>query len=203
MPQIEEIGIYIKGLWLLILGDRSGFDWLDISASGVWRSFAAFLWCLPAMAVGWGAWRLFYLAQMPDGTETGLVFILKLFLVDTVIWIVPLIIIAALAKPLGYGAMLAPIVITTNWLSVPMAYAMAVPLALRLVLPGSEGLSYLLSFILLIVNFTAIFRLVKTIASGQMLLASAISALLILLPLMLSNALPDLFGLMPVYAAVQ
>ncbi|OBZ96826.1 membrane protein [Pararhizobium polonicum] len=203
MPQIEEIGIYIKGLWLLIIGDRSGFGWLDISAAGVWRSFAAFLWCLPAMAVGWGAWRLFYLAQMPSGTEAGLLFILKLFLVDVVIWVLPLILIAVLAKPLGYEEMLAPLVITTNWLSVPMSYAMAFPLALRLVLPGSEGLSSLLSFIFLVVNFTAIFRLVKTIANGQLLLASAISALLILLPLMLSDVVPELFGLVPVYAAAQ
>ena len=34
MPQIEEVGAYLKGIWLLILGDRSGFDWLDITAAG-------------------------------------------------------------------------------------------------------------------------------------------------------------------------
>lgn len=201
MPQIEEIGFYLKGLWLLILGDRSGFDWLDISASGVWRSFAAFLWCLPAMAVGWAAWRLFYLEQMPQGTETGLLFIVKLLLVDIAMWIVPLILVAMLAKPLGYADLLAPIIVTTNWLSVPTVYAMAVPLTIRLVIPGAEGLAYLLSFLLLIANFTAIFRLIKTIASDQLLLASAISALLILPSLMLSEALPRLLGVMPVYAA--
>ena len=200
MPQIDEVGVYIKGVWLLIRGDRSGFDWLDISAGGLWRSFAAFLWCLPAMAVGWAAWRLFYLGQMPTGTEAGLAFILKLALVDVLIWIAPLLLITVLARPLGFDDMLAPVVITTNWLSVPMVYAMAVPLALRLLLPGSEGLSYLLSFILLVVNFTAIFRLVRTIAGEQLLLACAISALLILLPLMLSDVLPTWFGLMPVYA---
>jgi hypothetical protein len=201
MPQIEEIGYYIKGLWLLILGDRSGFDWLDISASGVWRSFAAFLWCLPAMAVGWAAWRVFYLEQMPQGTATGLPFIVKLFLIDVTIWIVPLVLVAMLAKPLGFADLLASIVITTNWLSVPIVYAMAVPLTIRLVIPDAEGLAYLLSFLLLIANFTAIFRLIKTIASDQLLLASAISALLILPSLMLSEALPRLLGVMPIYAA--
>jgi len=201
MPQIEEIGAYLKGVWLLILGDRSGFDWLDITVTGVWRSFAAFLWCLPAMAVGWAAWRLFYLEQMPTGTETGLGFILKLFLVDMTMWIVPLVLVAVLAKPLGYGDMLASIIISTNWLAVPTVYAMAVPLAIRLVIPGGQGLAYLLSLILLLVNFTVIFRLVKTVTNNQLLLASAISALLILPSLMLSEALPPLLGLMPVYPA--
>ncbi|WP_276119315.1 hypothetical protein [Pararhizobium qamdonense] len=201
MPQIEEIGAYLKGVWLLILGDRSGFDWLDITVTGVWRSFAAFLWCLPAMAVGWAAWRLFYLEQMPTGTETGLGFILKLFLVDMTMWIVPLVLVALLAKPLGYGDMLASIIISTNWLAVPTVYAMAVPLAIRLVIPGGQGLAYLMSLILLLVNFTVIFRLVKTVTNNQLLLASAISALLILPSLMLSEALPPLFGLMPVYPA--
>lgn len=197
MPQIEEIGNYIKGIWLLVLGDRSGFDWLDITALGVWRSFAAFLWCLPAMAVGWAAWRLYYLANMPQGAETGLVFILKLLFVDMAMWVVPLVFVAALAKPLGYGELLAPIIITSNWLAVPIVYAMAVPLAIRLVIPNSEGLTSLLSLILLLANFTAIFRLVKTIAKDQTLLASALSALLILPSLMLSESLPRVLGLMP------
>jgi hypothetical protein len=197
MPQIEEIGNYVKGIWLLVLGDRSGFDWLDITALGVWRSFAAFLWCLPAMAVGWAAWRLYYLANMPQGAETGLVFILKLLFVDMAMWVVPLVFVAALAKPLGYGELLAPIIITSNWLAVPIVYAMAVPLAIRLVIPNSEGLTSLLSLILLLANFTAIFRLVKTIAKDQTLLASALSALLILPSLMLSESLPRVLGLMP------
>jgi len=197
MPQIEEVGNYIKGLWLLILGDRSGFDWLDITALGVWRSFAAFLWCLPAMAVGWAAWRLYYLANMPQGAETGLVFILKLLFVDMAMWVVPLVLVAALAKPLGYAELLAPIIITSNWLAVPIVYAMAVPLAIRLVIPNSEGVTSVLSLILLLANFAAIFRLVKTIAKDQTLLASALSALLILPSLMLSESLPRVLGLMP------
>lgn len=197
MPQIEEVGNYIKGVWLLILGDKTGFDWLDITALGVWRSFAAFLWCLPAMAVGWAAWRLYYLANMPQGAETGLIFILKLLFVDMAMWVVPLVLVAALAKPLGYGELLAPIIITSNWLAVPTVYAMAVPLAIRLVIPNSEGMTSVLSLILLLANFTAIFRLVKTIANNQTLLASALSALLILPWLMLGESLPRLLGLMP------
>lgn len=198
MPQIEEIGAYIRGLWLLISGDKTGFDWLDISATGVWRSFAAILWCLPAMAVSWGAWRLYYLANMPVGSDAGLIFILKLLLVDLATWILPLVLLAALARPLGYGEYLAVIIIATNWLWVPVFYVMAVPAAIRLILPGSEGLTSLLSLILLIAAFTAVFRLMKTITNNQTLLASALSALLILPSLMLGEGLQRYLELMPV-----
>ena len=197
MPQIDEVGAYVRGIWLLIQGNRDGYGWLDISASGVWRSFAAFLWCLPAMAVSWGAWRLFYLANMPVGTETGLVFILKLLFVDLAAWIFPLLLLAALARPLGYGNLLAVIIVATNWLCVPVFYAMAVPAAIRLVIPGSDGLTSLLSLILLITAFAAIFRLVKTIADDQTLLACALTALLVLPSLILGESLQRALGLMP------
>ncbi len=198
MPQIEEVGAYIRGIWLLIFGDKSGYDWLDITALGVWRSFAAILWCLPAMAVSWGAWRLYYLANMPVGSEAGLPFILKLLLVDLATWILPLLLMAALAKPLGYAEHLAVIIIATNWLWVPVFYAMAVPAAMRLILPGSEGLTSLLSLILLMAAFMAVFRLMKTIANNQTLLAAALSSLLILPSLMLGEGLQRYFGLMPI-----
>lgn len=197
MPQIDEVGAYVRGIWLLIQGKRDGYDWLDISVSGVWRSFAAFLWCLPAMAVSWGAWRLFYLANMPPGTETGLVFILKLLLVDLAAWMFPLLLVAALARPLGYGEFLAAIVVATNWLCVPVFYAMAVPAAIRLVIPGSGGLTSLLSLILLITAFAAIFRLIKTIANDQTLLACTLTALLVLPSLILGESLQRALGLMP------
>lgn len=198
MPQIEEIAAYLKGVWLLVLGDRSGLEWLDITAIGVWRSFAAFLWCLPAMAVSWGAWRLYYLANMPVDSGAGLLFILKLFLVDLATWILPLVLMAVLAKPLDYADHLAVIIIATNWLWVPVFYVMAVPAAIRLILPGSEGLTSLLSLILLMAAFTAVFRLMKTITSNQTLLAVALSALLILPSLMLGEGLQRYLGLMPV-----
>ncbi|WP_275788049.1 hypothetical protein [Pararhizobium gei] len=197
MPQIEEIVSHLRGVWLLIKCDRSGYDWLDISASGVLRSLAAFLWCLPPMAIGWATWRLFYLANMPEGAATGVIFIVKLFVIDSAMWFVPLIIVAALARPLGFAEILAPVVIATNWLSVPIVYAMAVPSALQLVIPGSGDILGLFPIILLIVNFVLIFRLMRTIAKDQLLLASVLTGLLTLTPLMLNVRLPYLLGVMP------
>lgn len=197
MPQIEEIGSYLKGIWLLLTGKPEGFAFLDITAVGFWRSFAAMLWCLPAMAVSWSAWRLYYLSNMPTGTLAGPSFIFKLALVDLASWMVPLLLIALLARPLGYGRQLAPIVIATNWLSVPIFYALSVPAALRLTVPGSDGLTSLLSLILLVLAFTAVFRLFKAIISEHTLLATTLSALYILPSLMVGEALQRFFQLLP------
>ena len=197
MPQIDEVLHYVKGLWLLVLGRKEGFGFLDITANGVWRSFAAILWCLPVMAVSWSASRLFYLANMPDGTQVGLAFFVKLLIVDLATWILPLVLIAVLAKPLGYADLLAGIIVTTNWLSVPIFYVMALPIALRLVIPGSEGVTSLLSLVTLVTAFTAIYRLLKAIAGDQTLLAVALTAMFILPSLMVGEVLQQVFDLVP------
>ncbi len=197
MPQLEEVGIYLKGVWLLLCGDQRGYDALDLSTNGVLRSFAAFLWCLPAMAVSWGAWRLYYLANMPEGTSAGLPFILKLLVIDVAAWFLPLLLIAFLAKPLAYTEILADIIVATNWLSLLVFYAMAVPAAIRLVIPGSDGLTAMLSLIALMLSFTAIFRLMKIIAGNHTLLASALTALFILPSLIVGELLQRAMGLFP------
>ncbi|MDQ0318744.1 hypothetical protein QO002_000882 [Pararhizobium capsulatum DSM 1112] len=197
MPQLEEIGTYLKGIWLLLSGDKRGFDYLDLSAIGVWRSFASILWCLPAMAVSWGAWRLYYLANMPQGTPAGLTFILKLFLIDLSAWVLPLALIAVLARPLAYSEILADVIVTSNWISLPIFYAMAVPAAIRLVIPGSEGLTALLSLVTLVVSFAAVFRLIKTIASPHALLAFALTTLSILPSLIIGELMQRALGLFP------
>lgn len=198
MPQLDEIGIYLRGVWMLVLGKPEGFDWLDLSASGVWRSFAAILWCLPAMAVSWSAWRMFYLANMPDGSTAGLAFIAKLFIVDVATWILPILLIVLLARPLGYGQALGAIIVVTNWLSIPTFYGMAFPAAIRLVVPGSEGLTGMLSLIALVAIIVAIFRVLKVITGGdQTLLAATLSALFILPSLMIGEMLQRSFGLLP------
>ncbi|WEZ84733.1 hypothetical protein P6U16_09325 [Rhizobium sp. 32-5/1] len=144
-----------------------------------------------------GAWRLFYLSNMPPVTETGILFIAKLFVIDIVAWIFPLMLIAILAKPLSYDGELAAIIVSSNWLSVPIFYAMAVPAAIRLVVPESDGLTGLLSLLFLITVFAVIFRLMKTITNNQVLLASALTLMFILPSFMIGERLQTYFGLMP------
>lgn len=197
MPGLEEVQRYLTGIWLLVRGRQEGFSWLDLSADGVLRSFWAIVWCLPAMAVTWASWRLFYLSNMPAGTSTGPGFFVKLMAVDVIGWMLPLILIALLAKPLGFSRALGPIITTTNWLSLPLSYAVALPAALRLTLPGAEGITGLLWLLLFVLAIAALFRLMRIITGGQALLAAALTSIFILPPFIVGQQLQSLFGLMP------
>jgi hypothetical protein len=197
MPRLEEVLVYIKGLWLLIQGNREGFRWLDISESGLWRSFTAILWSLPALAVGWASWRLYYLSTMPSGTTVGLGFVVKLFVVDLAAWLLPVALTLILSRPLDFTAFVVPVIVTTNWLQVPLSYAMAVPAAILLLVPGGQDVAVLLSFLLLFVNAALLFRLLRTVTANQNLLAAALAALFLLSPLMIVQSLQRLLGVMP------
>ncbi|MEI3850584.1 MULTISPECIES: hypothetical protein [unclassified Ensifer] len=197
MPLLDEVLAYIKGLWLLAQGNEEGFRWLDFSESGLWRSFTSMLWCLPAIAVTWASWRFYYLSVMPAGTTIGFGFIFKLLVVDLVSWLLPLVLIAILSRPLGFAGAVVPIVVTTNWLSVPLSYAMAIPAAMRLIIPGSQGLTSLIWLALLVVSVAVLFRLLRMITGNQMLLASALTALFLLPSMMIGDLLQRFFGLIP------
>ncbi|MGT2441784.1 hypothetical protein ACU4I5_03345 [Ensifer adhaerens] len=197
MPQLDEVLAYIRGLWLLAQGNEEGFRWLDFSESGLWRSFTSMLWCLPAIAVTWASWRLYYLSVMPDGTTIGIGFIFKLLVVDLVSWLLPLVLIAILSRPLGFAGAVVPIVVTTNWLSVPLSYAMAVPAAIRVVIPGSQGLTSFIWLTLLVISVAVLFRLLRMVTGNQTLLASALTALFLLPSMMIGDLLQRFFGLIP------
>ncbi|MBW0366018.1 hypothetical protein [Ensifer adhaerens] len=197
MPLLDEVLAYIRGLWLLAQGNEEGFRWLDFSESGVWRSFTSMLWCLPAIAVTWASWRLYYLSVMPDGTTIGIGFIFKLLVVDLVSWLLPLVLIAMLSRPLGFAGAVVPIVVTTNWLSVPLSYAMAVPAAIRVVIPGSQGLTSFIWLTLLVISVAVLFRLLRMVTGNQTLLASALTALFLLPSMMIGDLLQRFFGLIP------
>ncbi|ANK71207.1 MULTISPECIES: hypothetical protein [Ensifer] len=197
MPLLDEVLAYIRGLWLLAQGNEEGFRWLDFSESGLWRSFTSMLWCLPAIAVTWASWRLYYLSVMPDGTTIGIGFIFKLLVVDLVSWLLPLVLIAILSRPLGFAGAVVPIVVTTNWLSVPLSYAMAVPAAIRVVIPGSQGLTSFIWLTLLVISVAVLFRLLRMVTGNQTLLASALTALFLLPSMMIGDLLQRFFGLIP------
>ncbi|MGO4619135.1 hypothetical protein AB4Z34_05845 [Ensifer sp. 2YAB10] len=197
MPLLDEVLAYIRGLWLLAQGNEEGFRWLDFSESGLWRSFTSMLWCLPAIAVTWASWRFYYLSAMPDGTAIGIGFIFKLLVVDLVSWLLPLVLIAILSRPLGFAGAVVPIIVTTNWLSVPLSYAMAVPAAIRLTIPGSQGLTSLIWLTLLVVSIAVLFRLLRMLTGNETLLASALTALFLLPSMMIGDLLQRFFGLIP------
>ncbi|MDX3926585.1 MAG: hypothetical protein QHC90_12390 [Shinella sp.] len=198
MPGLDEILFYQNGIWLLLRQKQEGFGWLDLTVRGLMRSFWAFAWCLPAFAVIWASWRLYYLGNMPEGTSAGPGFFVKMLAVDVVSWLLPMVLATALAKPLGYGRYLVTVIIASNWISVPFAYAAAIPFALALVLPAAGSFAGLLLYAVFGASVVLQYRLLWMCTGKQTLLASALTALFILPPLLVGQGLQRFFGTLPV-----
>jgi len=197
MPGLDEVLYYLNGIYLLLKQKQEGFGWLDLTSRGLARSFWAFVWCLPAFAVIWASWRLYYLAGMPAGTTAGLGFLSKVLLIEITGWLLPLVLLLALARPLGYGQHLATVVTASNWISVPFAYAMALPVALSLILPQSVLLAGLLLYAVFGASVMLQFRLVWMCVGKQNLLAAAITAIYVLPPMIVAQELQRVLGTLP------
>jgi hypothetical protein len=198
MPALEEVLYYLNGIWLLIRKKQEGFNWLDLSWRGLKRSFWAFAWCLPALAVIWASWRLYYIGNMPQGTTAGAEFVLKMLVIDIIGWLFPLVLIAALSGPLGYARHLVAIVTASNWIAVPFAYATAIPFAVTLVAPSAGVFGGLLLYAVFGASIVLQYRLMWMCTGRQGLLAAAITALFVLPPLLVGQSLQKFFGTLPI-----
>lgn len=197
MPGLDEVLYYLTGVLMLLKQKQDGFGWLDLTMRGFARSFWAIIWCLPAFAVIWASWRLYYLAGMPAETYAGVTFFVKLAFIDLVGWLLPLVLLAVLARPLGYGKYLATVVTASNWIAVPFAYAAAIPFALTLVLPASAPFAGLLLYAVFGASIVLQFRLVWMCVGKQTLLAAAITAIFVLPPMIAGQELQGLLGTLP------
>ncbi|MDB5522578.1 MAG: putative transrane protein [Rhizobium sp.] len=174
MPRLEELECYFRGLWLLLTGRVEGFDWLDFSSRGFWRSWWAILYCLPPTVLSWVAFRASYLSVMPQGTKAGANFFSKLAVIEVSNWIMPTVILMVIANAAGLSRMIIPLIITTNWLSVPLQWIYAVQNIIQLLLPDSDIALALLFLVFMMSSLVAHFLIISRVLGGDRLASSTI-----------------------------
>src|SRR5215471_15037868 len=140
MPTFREVQYYLAGLWLLVRMDPRGFSYLDISDRGVIRSFWAILWSAPPIGLSWLWWRQSYLAAMPPETSVGMAFFFRLGLIEAANWLLPLVLAGLLLLIFHFEEKFAPVVVTTNWLGLPLSYLNGLLVAFIAFVPGTDGL---------------------------------------------------------------
>ncbi len=197
MPSLHEVQLYLRGLWLLVLGKSEGMQLLDISERGMWRSFYAALWCLPSMALSWYWWHEAYLKGLPEGAGTGGIFFFRLAMVDAICWMVPLILIGLLLILFGLREKFAAIIIITNWLSLPFSYAYSALILLALFIPALTALVALLWFMLLLALVASTARILTVFVREQPLLVTALVMTMLVPGMILSEALQRFLGVYP------
>ena len=194
MPRLEEVGYYLRGLWLLLTGKAEGFDYLDLSERGFWRSWWAVLFCLPPTLLSWASFRVYFLDQMPQGAATGPAFYLKLAIVESANWLIPLLVVLVVARIVGFSRAALPLVIALNWLSVPLQWAY-VPVSLIQIWAPAEGSAGLLYLLTLATYVFITYRIAVAILGGQKFPALVLVMAVFFVPLMVQSHLLAAFGL--------
>lgn len=194
MPGLEEVRSYLAGLWLLIKGKPAGFAHLDLSDRGMMRSFFAILWCAPAIFFSWFWWRSAVLSVMPPNTSLGIVFYLRLAMVEVANWVVPLVFAGLVAWFIGIGERFSAVVACVNWLSLPFAYANAALMAMMMV-SGLEGMVGLLWLGLMIALVVALIRVFRMIIGPQILPVATMVMVLIVPAMLVTSELQTYLGL--------
>ena len=154
----------LSGAAHLMAGRREGLGRLDLSADGFWTSFFAMVVALPPVALSWMEYET---VKRPEaaGESAGVVVYLAHALADVLAWILPVILLMLVAKPIGFGRKIVPIVVATNWGAALLAWAMA-PYWLLVMATGDNGVMAALGLLATIASIVLTFRLIAT-AIGQ------------------------------------
>lgn len=173
MPGLNELEVYMTGLWMLATGRQDGANWLDFTLRGFWRSWWAVFFCLPPTLLSWLAFRATYLASAP-GTPTGGVFFAKMAIMEAANWVVPTALMALIAIGAGLSRFVIPIIVSINWLSLPLQWLYSVQSAIWLLFPESMDASAFLLLILGTISIVAYFRIIRAVTGGDALVTTAV-----------------------------
>ena len=194
MPPAEEIQRYFSGVWRLMMGKPDGLRMLDLTVDGFWNSFFAIVVALPALVVGWVA--VANDASLYDPGFAGrLALVIRFAIVDLGAWVLPIALLAVVAKPAGIADRFVHYVVATNWASALTLWIMLPPALIRLFWPGATELVTLLSLVLFLLTLVLLWRLTNIAIGKGPAVATAVFCGMFVASLVALFALQTLFGL--------
>ncbi|OQM73723.1 transporter [Manganibacter manganicus] len=193
MLSADETQSALTGAWRLMLGKADGLRLLDLSADGFWNSFFAILVALPAMIVGWV--EVANEIGDPDLFLGRLGVLLRLAAIDLGAWVLPLIGLAVLAPHAGIGGRFVHYVVASNWSSAIIAWMMLPSALVRLVLPASDGVVWLVSLTLFFLAMVMTWRMTNAVIGKGAVVGTAVFGGMFLASLAFLLVLQALLGI--------
>ncbi|MGO6907646.1 hypothetical protein ACCS96_47015, partial [Rhizobium ruizarguesonis] len=135
---------------------------------------------------------------MPPEADVDFAFYFRLGLVELANWFVPLVFAGLLLLAFRMGERFAPVVVSINWLGVPLSYINGLLLALVFFLPGSVGLVSLLLLAFMLAQVFVLARILRMICHGHALMVGALTLVLLVPSMILSEYLQHFLGIYPV-----
>ncbi|WP_127520259.1 transporter [Mesorhizobium sp. Z1-4] len=193
MPSADDIQNYLGGVWKLMNGRSEGLRQLDLSIDGFWNSFFAIFVALPALGVGWVS----FANELAGGDPFAyrLWILAKLAVIDLISWVGPIILFAAVAKPVGLIDRFVPYVVASNWASAAFAWLLLPPALIDLFWPESVELTDLISLVAVILTLVLAWRLTNTVIARGAAVATAVFFAMIAVSVTILLVLQPLLGL--------
>lgn len=160
MPSQEAIQRSIAGTWAVMWGRKEGMTQLDLSADGFWDSFWALPLALPPLILAW----VMSADTMTEAAGAGgakLSVVLRLALVDVANWILPLILLALVARRLGISKRFVPYVVASNWGTLIVIWMGLPVILMSLLSPDTGDFATVLGFMLFMVSLLFSWRITR------------------------------------------
>lgn len=156
MLTAEEVRRGLGAAWSLFLGRREAIRDFDTSFPAFWRSFLAIVLVLPVYVLFVGGERRLVRAGLPEGAEFDDVsFALWRLVALALDWIAFPLLMAGLARPLGFARHYVRLIVAFNWGGPIVAVLMAVPAILFAYGAVAEGgaTMLLIAALILVIRF--------------------------------------------------
>ncbi|WP_162787069.1 hypothetical protein [Notoacmeibacter marinus] len=153
----------LQTVWLMMRTMQSGLlGQMDLSSSGVKRSFYAIVVAAPSLAIGWVGTSRLVLGQ--GATADQMIRLVSgLAMADLVSWLLPLAVFAPLLTMLGLGSRYPAFIIATNWAGAIFAF-IALPIGIgRIFAPTATEFDMLIILTILVVTCTLYWRLLRAV----------------------------------------
>jgi hypothetical protein len=196
MPSQEAIQRSIAGAWAVMLGRKDGMAQLDLSADGFWDSFWAIPLALPPLMLAWvmsaGA-----MTEIPGAEDAKLSVILRLALVDIANWILPLLLLALMARRLGISKRFAPYVVASNWGTLIVVWMGLPVILMSLLSPDSSDFATLLGFALFMASLLFSWRITRAALNTEVGTTIAVFVGMAVASILVVILLQPMLGLTP------
>jgi len=104
------------------------------------------------------------------------------------------VLLALVARPLGVSRHFVRYVVVTNWLALAVSYAVAVPVLLRLLVPGAAVAGALLSIAVFIGAIVVLYRVTRLAFDGDGANAGIVTGGMVVVSMMTTGLLQKLLG---------
>lgn len=193
MPDPSEIQQSLTGAWRLMMGRSDGMRLLNTSVDGFWESFYAIVIAAPALAIGWVASANDLQLMETPGSKGSIV--VRLALIDLVVWILPLVLLALVVRRIGIADRFVHYVVSGNWASALLIWMMLPPSILRLVAPAASDFASLLSLGLFLLSLVLSWRQTNAALNKGPAVATALFAGMFVVALIILITLQSALGL--------